>query len=713
MKKILVICMMIFPVLFSISLQESGYIRDNNGVPVSGTLSMSFSLYTRLTGGQSVWNSGAMSVTVIEGTYSVEFGTDSNSIDDLVILSSNKYYLEQVIQGEVLSPRKKLASVVSSVYSVHSSYSDNTSKLNGRAEERLSVYAAAFSTTADIAKIAISLRDNHVSQFNNDSGYLTSIGMVQTANYSMKSGEVDWVHISNRPESFITEGTKVNSAYYSDTSNTANISKILLDMRLSQFTNDSGYLTEYTESDPMVRSYAKTKDESTLVVGTANVAKNVAWLAVNGKPSEYTPADGSVYYLADTWVPTWGQIQQVPLDISRLGNSIESSEITTVEGLKIVGVVGTADYANISKTLVDTKVSQFTNDSGYLTEYTENDPMVRSYAKTKDEGQLEVAKAQTSVTADVAKNIEWTGIINRPIEYTPADGSTYYLADNWIPTWGQVQEVPLDISRLGNSIESAEITSVDGEKVFGIVGTANVALSAKTLMNINISQFINNAGYLITYNEVDPTVKQYAKNKDEYNLLVNTANYSLNTILFDKQPSNFYQDASHLSRGILSGLRLSGEYIGVTKIGTLSDLNVSGDVRATKFIGDGSQLTGFVKWNLGDSNKLFYSLGNIGIGVQNPLYKLTVDGTISAREILVTQEQWADFVFERSYKLMSLVDLEKFILDNQHLPNVPCNEEVQKNGVKVSEMQSILLRKIEELTLYVIELKKEIDGLKE
>lgn len=68
---------------------------------------------------------------------------------------------------------------------------------------------------------------------------------------------------------------------------------------------------------------------------------------------------------------------------------------------------------------------------------------------------------------------------------------------------------------------------------------------------------------------------------------------------------------------------------------------------------------------------------------------------------------WSDFVFDKNYKLRSLAEVEKYINKNHHLPEIPSTEEVGKNGIDVAEMDAKLLQKIEELTLYVIEMKKE------
>ena len=109
------------------------------------------------------------------------------------------------------------------------------------------------------------------------------------------------------------------------------------------------------------------------------------------------------------------------------------------------------------------------------------------------------------------------------------------------------------------------------------------------------------------------------------------------------------------------------------------------------------------------------SNGNVGIGTTDPgSYKLAVKGKVGCGELVVTDvSKWADFVFDSNYDLMSLSELDAFIKENKHLPEIPTTKEVSENGVSVGEMNAKLLQKIEELTLYVIELKKENDKIKE
>ena len=130
------------------------------------------------------------------------------------------------------------------------------------------------------------------------------------------------------------------------------------------------------------------------------------------------------------------------------------------------------------------------------------------------------------------------------------------------------------------------------------------------------------------------------------------------------------------------------------------------------------------------------SNGNVGINTDNPTAKLTVNGNVlignsntnlpsgyglyvesgilasKVRVAVKNSSFWSDYVFEPDYVLTPLKSVEAYVKANKHLPNIPSAEEVVKNGVDMGEMVSKLLGKIEELTLYMIELEKQVDELK-
>ncbi|MBI9055996.1 MAG: hypothetical protein JEY96_19400 [Bacteroidales bacterium] len=110
----------------------------------------------------------------------------------------------------------------------------------------------------------------------------------------------------------------------------------------------------------------------------------------------------------------------------------------------------------------------------------------------------------------------------------------------------------------------------------------------------------------------------------------------------------------------------------------------------------------------------YFNGGNIGIGTADTKgYKLAVAGKVVAEEVVVAlQADWADFVFNKDYKLKDLEEVENFIEENNHLPDVPSEKEVLENGIQLGEMDATLLQKIEELTLYMIDINKEVKALR-
>ncbi|MGI4823228.1 MAG: hypothetical protein ACRYFV_18615 [Janthinobacterium lividum] len=109
--------------------------------------------------------------------------------------------------------------------------------------------------------------------------------------------------------------------------------------------------------------------------------------------------------------------------------------------------------------------------------------------------------------------------------------------------------------------------------------------------------------------------------------------------------------------------------------------------------------------------------GQVMIGKTTPTtqtdYKLAIEGKLVAQSIYVTAPgTWADFVFAPSYKCMPLPELEAYLTANKHLPLIPAASQVEANGYNVTEMDAKLLQTIEELTLQVIRLGKEVEQLK-
>jgi hypothetical protein len=153
-----------------------------------------------------------------------------------------------------------------------------------------------------------------------------------------------------------------------------------------------------------------------------------------------------------------------------------------------------------------------------------------------------------------------------------------------------------------------------------------------------------------------------------------------------------------LDKGLIAGARLTILENGNIGIGTTTPgqkLDVNGNLKV-------------------GANTLIVNTatGNVGIGTTNPGAKLDVNGKIRCEEIEVIADVPAsDFVFETEYQLKPLSEVETFVKENKHLPEIPSAAQFKENGYKVGEMDDLLLRKIEELTLYIIAQDKRIQEL--
>lgn len=154
---------------------------------------------------------------------------------------------------------------------------------------------------------------------------------------------------------------------------------------------------------------------------------------------------------------------------------------------------------------------------------------------------------------------------------------------------------------------------------------------------------------------------------------------------------------------------LSSGNVGVGTINPLAKLDVNGTLRTNNTISLISGVTTYINLSSGDS---YFNGGGLAIGKTTPSigYKLDVNGKVRANEIVVNTTG-ADFVFDDNYRMRTLNEIETFIKENKHLPEIPTAEEMQQSGMNLSEINTKLLQKVEELTLYIIEQEKRIQAL--
>jgi hypothetical protein len=116
---------------------------------------------------------------------------------------------------------------------------------------------------------------------------------------------------------------------------------------------------------------------------------------------------------------------------------------------------------------------------------------------------------------------------------------------------------------------------------------------------------------------------------------------------------------------------------------------------------------------LESGNNIYRASGDVGIGTSETFgYRLAVNGAIITEEVTVkVREAWPDYVFHENYDLMSIDELRNYISEQGHLPGIPAADAVLEAGVEVGRMQSLLLQKIEELTLYIFQQQSKIMDL--
>lgn len=161
--------------------------------------------------------------------------------------------------------------------------------------------------------------------------------------------------------------------------------------------------------------------------------------------------------------------------------------------------------------------------------------------------------------------------------------------------------------------------------------------------------------------------------------------------------------------GQLTPLYVTGANVGVGTTSPTANFHTNGTVRFAGLTPDSTQTNVLVT----DANGNLYYRSASSLAADNPIRSsLAVNGTIKSHKIIISPDEWADYVFDSAYRLPNLEDVESYIHREHHLPGVPTAAAVQQDSLDVGASQAALLKKIEELTLYTIEQKKEIDSIK-
>lgn len=169
----------------------------------------------------------------------------------------------------------------------------------------------------------------------------------------------------------------------------------------------------------------------------------------------------------------------------------------------------------------------------------------------------------------------------------------------------------------------------------------------------------------------------------------------------------------------LGGSDVNATSGGIIQLGGNDELHLAIDGNEMQAYNDADLSQLFINYNGGDVMLCSTENGQVGIGITSianlpdPSFLLAVDGKILGEELMVQMSgSWPDYVFQEDYNLLKIDELEKSIQLNGHLPGMPSAKEVEETGgFEVGDMQRRLLEKVEELSLYVIDLNHKIKAL--
>jgi len=230
--------------------------------------------------------------------------------------------------------------------------------------------------------------------------------------------------------------------------------------------------------------------------------------------------------------------------------------------------------------------------------------------------------------------------------------------------------------------------------------------------------YLNNAEYINLKNSSNQNTRALGINSSN-NLYFGSVDAPIGSILFNNNGVNFLTINSAGSVGIgttspnykldvIGNARFSSEVVAKTSIylGDINYIRLSSGANRELGVNYGISGGSFNFYSGTTSQFRINSNGNVSIGTQASGEKLEVNGTIRSKKVKVDANGWPDYVFTSDYELRTLNQVEDFIKVNKHLPGVPAAKDVETNGLDLGSMDANLLKKVEELTLYMIQLNK-------
>nr|WP_299381211.1 fibronectin type III domain-containing protein [Allomuricauda sp.] len=291
---------------------------------------------------------------------------------------------------------------------------------------------------------------------------------------------------------------------------------------------------------------------------------------------------------------------------------------------------------------------------------------------------------------------------------TTVDLSWSGATDDTAVTQYKVYKDGVEEAALGN-VSSYQVTGLTADTSYNFTVTALDAADNESVASNSVSVTTDLAGD--TQSPTAPTLSSTGHTETTVDLSWSGATDNVGVTGY-----NLYQDGTAIANNItattyqVTGLTASTSYdFKIRALDAASNESVDSNIVTvtTNTASGGSSV-----WSESGSTASY--TGEVAIGTSSVPsgYKLAVDGHIRTREIRVDQDTWPDYVFKEDYDLPSLEEIQEHIEKNGHLPNIPSAKEVEANGMDVGEMNKLLLEKIEEHTLYILEQQKEIVELK-
>ncbi|MAU15625.1 MAG: hypothetical protein CMH48_09925 [Muricauda sp.] len=302
------------------------------------------------------------------------------------------------------------------------------------------------------------------------------------------------------------------------------------------------------------------------------------------------------------------------------------------------------------------------------------------------------------------------------------DGSTWITLDQgtggWINSgiyeWGGESRQPIQATKLLLEIYSDGVHDLISIHLRGRGGISSQVDDSSSTKKACLIQYLPSNGS-DTQAPTVPTLSSTGQTETTVDLSWSEATDNVGVVGYKIFKDGILEGTlGNVSTYQVTGLTASTTY-SFTATATDAAGNESTSSNAVSVTTDGNSggSSGNAIWQ--EANSVASYAGKVQVGgISVPsAYKMAIDGKLIAEEVRVeVSGTWPDYVFEKAYPLLSLKEIQKHIEEKGHLPKMPSAKEVKANGIELGEMNRLLLEKIEELTLYIIQLESEINQLK-